>query len=331
MMNYILRNFWLRNLCVFICLLVIAPLADPYVSPFDVRFQFVFFIFCMYNLGTIHNWIFQRYILQKKQILLYFALFVPLLSVLIAIDYFVQDLVAPDINLPEWSIIPAFFNSMLFLLVAFGVNGAYRDLIQRQAALENELTRKRDELRFLQNQVNPHFLFNSLNNLYSSSIVEPEKVSERILQMAELLRYQLSCTKREFVPLQEEVAFLRSYIDIEKRRLGRQLSLSVMTSDAFSGHQITPLIFFPFLENAFKYSTGGIDTIQIQVEMKTNGREVQFFVKNTIPQNTATLPASTGIGIENAKKRLELLYTDRYTLLILPETEHFTVDLRIKI
>jgi sensor histidine kinase YesM len=330
-MNYVLQNFWLRNLCVFLCLLIIVPLADPFVSHFEVRIQVIFFIFCMYNLGTIHNWIFQRYILQKKQILFYFTLFIPLLSMLMAIDYFVQDLVAPDINLPKWSILPAFFNSMLFLLVAFGVNGAYRDLIQRQAVLENELTRKRDELRFLQNQVNPHFLFNSLNNLYSSSIVEPEKVSERILQMAELLRYQLSCAKRAFVPLQEELAFLCNYIDVEKRRLGRQLNITVTTSDPFSSQEITPLIFFPFLENAFKYSTGGIDTIRIQVDMKMHNGEIQFFVKNTVPQSANTLPVSTGIGIENAKKRLELLYSDRYTLLILPETDHFTVDLRIKI
>jgi sensor histidine kinase YesM len=330
-MNKVLQNFWLRNLSLLICLQIIIHFADPFSYLLHDRLVLVLLIVSMYVLGTLHNWMFYYFIFQKKQILYYLILFLPLFGLIVMTDFVSCNLAPHKASLPEWTIFASFFNSLLFLLVAFGLNAAYRDLMQRQDALENELIGKRSELRFLQNQVNPHFLFNSLNNLYASSIAEPETVSERILQMAELLRYQLSCSKYEFVPLQEEVDFLRNYMDVEKRRLGRQLDLKVSASDSFRGQKIAPLIFFPFLENAFKYSTGGVNTIHIQVEMKMHGDEVQFSVKNTLPQSTISLPASTGIGIENVKKRLNLLYPDRYTLLILPENEQFTVDLRIQV
>lgn len=261
---------------------------------------------------------------------MYFAFLLPILTVYALTHWWANHNIGFIADNKPWSVFDAIFNCLLFLFIGFGFNSAYREIMHRQTNLESELLAKRNELRFLQNQVNPHFLFNSLNNLYSSSIAEPSKVSAHILQMADLLRYQLSSAKREFVPLGDEVDFLKNYMDVEARRLGQQVVSTVETTGDFERKNIAPLLFLPFLENAFKYATGGVSTAKIEVRINAESGFVQFFVKNSLPQNAALSPISTGIGIENAQKRLELLYPNRFTLYIKPAETEFLVDLKIK-
>ncbi len=329
-MKYILANIWLRNICLYTVLVLINYQASPdNVTGYDILA--VLMAFCMlYCASMINNIILIPDVLPKHKWRGYLFALATLLVFMTVTDSLVQTFLPKPPDGFEWSWTSSLVASSMFLLVGFGINSAYREIMRRQSLLEQELLSKRNELRFLQNQVNPHFLFNALNNLYSASITEPEKVSERILQMAELLRYQLSSSKRESVPLREEVDFLTNYIDVEKRRLGRQALITLEKTGDFKGQEIAPLLFLPFLENAFKYSTGGSTPAIIQIKLESTPSSIHFYVQNTLPEGNITPKNSTRIGIENVQKRLELLYPQRYELAIMSVNAAFSVDLTVR-
>lgn len=329
-MKYILSKEWLRNLCLWAVLMLVFFVNKP--QPLTNRESLIATVSLtvLYASIWLNNIIISKFWLEKGKFFLYFIALLPILTIYTMVHWWANHNIAFIADNEPWNLFDAIFNCLLFLFIGFGFNSAYREIMRRQASLETELLAKRNELRFLQNQVNPHFLFNSLNNLYSSSLAEPGKVSGHILQMADLLRYQLSSAKREFVPLVDEVDFLKNYMDIEARRLGQQVVLEVETMGNFEGKNIAPLLFLPFLENAFKYATGGISTAKIEVRIISEARGVQFFVKNSVPENIVPMPVSTGIGIENAQKRLELAYPNQFLLLIKPAATEFWVDLKIK-
>jgi len=330
-MRYILSKEWLRNLCLWAAINLIFFVNKP--VPLTNRESLIATISLSVLYGSIwlNNTIVSKLWLKKGSFLLYFVAVLPILTVYVLTHWWANHNIAFIADDEPWSVFDALFNCLFFLFVGFGISSAYREIMSRQTNLESELLAKRNELRFLQNQVNPHFLFNSLNNLYSSSIAEPSKVSAHILQMADLLRYQLSSAKREYVPLADEVVFLKNYMEIESRRLGQQVVLTVETTGDFERKNIAPLLFLPFLENAFKYATGGISTASIDVRVNAESDFVRFFVKNSLPQNAPQAPISTGIGIENAQKRLELLYSNKFVLSVKPTETEFSVDLKIKL
>jgi two-component system, LytTR family, sensor kinase len=305
--------------------------ASPIASTWEHKGVLVFLFLVMYSSVWLNNKLLFRFTLPENKFGRHFLFLCCLLPIMMFTDYFALKILPIHPFQIQWSFWPSILSCCIFLFVGFGFNSAYREIIRRQSVLEQELLTKRNELRFLQNQVNPHFLFNSLNNLYSASISEPEKVTERILQMAELLRYQLSCSKREFVALQEEIDFLINYIDIEKRRLGRQVMIYLEKEGNFGQKEIAPLLFLPFLENAFKYSTGGLKAATVTIRLKATADGCHFFVENSLPENTSPLPVSTGIGIENVQKRLELMYNNKHELSIKPSESSFSVDLNVRL
>jgi two-component system, LytTR family, sensor kinase len=328
-MKYILSNELLRNICLYILLISLQMFASPILSTFEQKKALVLLTSIMFTCVWLNNRMLFRYTLPQNQPLRHLLFLCLLLPIMMYANYTAIKIIPLHPFQNTWSFWPSLLSSCIFLFVGFGFNSAYREIIRRQSVLEQELLTKRNEIRFLQNQVNPHFLFNSLNNLYAASITEPAMVSERILQMAELLRYQLSCSKREFVTLNEEIEFLENYIDIEKRRLGKQAQIFFEKNGTFGQKEIAPLLFLPFLENAFKYSTGDIVPAVINIRMEGKPNSMEFYVQNTIPENTLPLPTSTGIGIENVQKRLELLYNGQYELSIKPEKKTFEVFLKI--
>ena len=328
-MQYILSNEWLRNLCLLVLAFTAWCLGGSHPLTGKEALAVAVYVTTLYLACWLNNRILHHFLGSKKNIWLYFIPLVPNLAVVVFVENWTH-LQVPIAAVDPWTLNNSVVHCLIFLFFGFAINLTYREIMRLQTALETELLAKRNELRFLQNQVNPHFLFNSLNNLYSSSIAEPENVSGHILQMADLLRYQLSSAKQEFVPLAEEVVFLENYMDVEARRLGPQVDLTIETRGDFLKKNIAPLLFLPFLENAFKYAMGGISTAKIDVRINVEAFFVQFFVKNSLPENVGAQPVSIGIGIENAQKRLELLYPRQFLLLIKPAETVFWVDLKIE-
>jgi sensor histidine kinase YesM len=185
------------------------------------------------------------------------------------------------------------------------------------------------ELKFLKTQIHPHFLFNTLNNLYALTLKKSEKAPEMVLKLSELINYMLyECTADE-VPLNKEVKFIQSYIAIEKMRYGDKLEVDVRVTGDTTNSRVAPMIILPFVENCFKH--GASEELQqgwVTVQIEATPETLLIKVENS-KAHSENNHNGTGIGVQNVKRRLSLLYPDRHELKILDGQETFLVILTI--
>ena len=202
---------------------------------------------------------------------------------------------------------------------------------QREQTLEAEQQRTAAELQLLKAQLHPHFLFNTLNNLYSHTLDASPKSPEIVLKLSELLRSMIYDSNSPRIPLHREIALLRNYITLEQIRYGDRLDISVTVTGDTGKYQIAPFLLLPFLENAFKHGTGkqlGICWITMDIEV--DGAVLYFKLVNSADPVTGEEPAKTGgVGLTNVRRRLELLYTDKYRFRTARLEEAFVVDLEM--
>ncbi|MFK7813360.1 MAG: sensor histidine kinase [Maribacter sp.] len=193
---------------------------------------------------------------------------------------------------------------------------------------------KEAELKLLKAQLNPHFLFNTLNNLYGLSVIKSDKLPELMLKLSDLLRYSLYETKEVIVPFEKELTYLENYISLEKIRLEDKTDISLIKKGNFSSTQIAPMLLIVFVENAFKH-LGAIrgEHSHVEVNIKGNSNVLEFNCSNTINTNTkleANLEiGESGIGLKNAKKRLALIYPKKHKLSITQNNLEYIVNLKL--
>lgn len=219
--------------------------------------------------------------------------------------------------------------SIILLLSAAGIS-IFTDYLYVVRKVQHlELSKSRQELLVLKSQINPHFLFNNLNSLYALACSKSGSTPTAILQLSELMRYLIEIAPRDLVSLSEELSFLKSYMAMEKLRMNDDAKCQLNTAQAdYSDYRIPPLILLPFIENAFKHGAelnpGEID-IQIFLSVQRN---VLFFeVSNIFTE--IKVNDRNGTGLANIRKRLELIYQDKYTLEIKEEHNCFTVKLSL--
>ncbi|HEY3403311.1 MAG TPA: histidine kinase [Ohtaekwangia sp.] len=220
------------------------------------------------------------------------------------------------------SIYPVTFSAVTIKLLKYW----YTNQKAQQVLKEEKL---RAELNFLKTQIHPHFLFNTLNNLYALTLKKSERAPDMVLKLSELINYMLyECTSDE-VLLSKEIKFIRNYIDIEKMRYGDKLDIDLRISGDVSDRKIAPLILLPFVENCFKH--GASEELQqswVKVSVDVQPHVILIKVEN----NKASGNGHTrkeGIGIQNVKRRMDLLYTNRHELKIMDGEETFLVVLTI--
>ncbi|HLG40681.1 MAG TPA: histidine kinase [Chitinophagaceae bacterium] len=211
-----------------------------------------------------------------------------------------------------------------------------------RVTIKNQLTeakavaeQSQSELRFLQSQLSPHFLFNTLNNMYGLSLTQHEKVPGLLLKLSDLLRYSVYDAKELYVPLKNEVAYIKDYIDFEKIRIGEKLELTTSVEEPIDPDvKIAPLLLIVFIENAFKHSKNTTEQkIYINITLKTWANSILFSIKNSNNENKGKndmLKENSGFGLENVMKRLELLYKDKYDLKIDNTEGYYHVMLQLK-
>jgi sensor histidine kinase YesM len=175
------------------------------------------------------------------------------------------------------------------------------------------------ELHLLQSQLSPHFLFNTLNNLYGLSITQHEKIPALLLKLSSLLRYSVYDVKDLFVPLKSEIDYISNYIDFEKIRIGDRLVLNSSFAPVTSEEiKIAPMLLITFIENAFKHSKNTVDKeIFVDIDLRIWNDRILFSVKNSYNRDENLQPGlkkDSGIGLVNAKKRLDLLYANEHEL-----------------
>lgn len=184
------------------------------------------------------------------------------------------------------------------------------------------------QLQELKAQVNPHFLFNTLNNIYSHSLVQSPKTPEMILKMSDLMSYILYECNEDKVPVINELAFIRNYVDLEKLRYEDQIDIRFSVEELSKGKKIAPLIFIPFVENAFKHGGNrGSENKFVEIEIRVESEKISLNVRNSISERMDN--REKGIGLENVKKRLDLLYNQAYSLGFNNNPDIFSVQLEI--
>lgn len=222
-----------------------------------------------------------------------------------------------------------FFNlfGVTILALTFGValKMARDSFIRRQED-------KNAELKLLKAQLNPHFLFNTLNNLYGLSVIKSDKLPSLMLKLSDLLRYSLYDTKEQFVSLDKEIQYLENYVSLERIRLEDSTEINFKILGELGSKEIAPMLLIVFVENAFKHLGSISNNNKVSIAVEINQRSLSFLCTNTIDNSikeTSLDKGMSGIGLVNAKKRLEFLYPSSHELKITQDSKQHTVDLKI--
>lgn len=244
------------------------------------------------------------------------------------------DLETPEkLRRPHHSLLYPFTGSSAIFFLVFtvstcsGVIQKWLEIEKKKQEIENE--KLATELSFLKTQINPHFLFNTLNNIYSLALVKSDATADAVLKLASIMRYVLSETKHDLVSLQKEIQFIQHYIELQKVRLTDKVSIQFLVEGDTQGKQIAPLILIPFVENAFKYGISTREISNIEFNIQINEKSIVFTSQNHIVAGDKESNEKTGIGLQNTKRRLELLYPQKHTLSVSEENGNFVVHLTL--
>lgn len=335
----IIENKWYREVIIFLILCLVAILNDRtgFVDMGEIANGLFIFIVLYVHLQL------QRFLvlplLAKGQYFGYlsvaFALLLSYSVLAYSLDHWLSKVGwYDDFEGKHWQLWLYYFLSCLLcvppLLLVFYIVGYYKKERedQEKRILLNEL-----ELQLLRSQLDPHFLFNSMNNLYGISLEKPQEVSIRILQLSSIMRYQIQLSKMEKVSLEQDLLFITDYIALETQRLGErchvQFDCSIAPQDG-TRYTIAPLILITFIENCFKHValTNTISAPNISIVLSLKDNCLKLSTNNSYcPQQAKA--SSTGIGLTNVKKRLDILYTNRYKLTLEDANKVYQVTLEI--
>ncbi|WP_019948864.1 sensor histidine kinase [Hymenobacter aerophilus] len=210
-------------------------------------------------------------------------------------------------------------NAVFTMLLSLGLLMVWRTVAQRRNLLRRNLLEREQQLRLLEAQVNPHFLFNTLNSLYALSLTQSPQTPDMLLALAGLMRYQLESTKHAQVPLADELAYLRDYARLQELRLGARcpVTLVLPAEEEVAGLTVPPLLFLALVENAFTYGTRRAVGSFVALELTVQERHLTLTLRNALPPPTDQ-QGGTGTGLSNTRQRLALLYPHRHRLLAAP-------------
>lgn len=210
------------------------------------------------------------------------------------------------------SILASLFLQVLVIAIAVGIRHIMRSNEQKMEAEEQQRKSAEAELVWLKNQLNPHFLFNTLNNISSLTQIDPDQAQERIGQLSEALRYALYDSNASFVPLSGEIDFMENYIDLMALRCNEhtQVERSFVRPD--HEVQIAPLLFISLIENAFKHGVSARVDSFVRISLQPEGRDLHFLCENSLLEKGGEDRSGSGIGLANLRRRLELIYPERH-------------------
>lgn len=273
---------------------------------------------------------------KKKGWVSYIPFFLLLLALFTFLNYkFFQDwsiYVFPDYYFISyynwWEIALIYF---IYITITSLIKSAKTAFVLYQVRAELEETEKQKvqmELKALKSQINPHFLFNTLNGIYSMALDRDNRLPDTVLQLSDLMRYFLYEAKDDVVPLQKELQLLDTYIALQKLRLGDDLRVDVIKKGEVSNQKIAPLLLITFLENAFKHGDKSAEGEFLWLEIIINKEHLYFKLKNKKgPDNLLDTNEYKGLGLDNIRRRLELIYPGDYSLDIQNEDVYFIVEL----
>ncbi|MEQ9307988.1 MAG: sensor histidine kinase [Balneolaceae bacterium] len=226
-------------------------------------------------------------------------------------------------------VFPILFSNVFLMYIAVFFSSIALRLSSRWFETEEE--RHRVQMSYLTSQISPHFLFNTLNSIYGLAIVKAPKAADMVGKLSEMMRYTLDSSRNEMVPLTKELDYLRGYIELQKVRLDENIETDILIEEDENGKQIAPLILLPFIENAFKYGVNAEQNSKIKIHIKLNEQDLKLTVFNNKVDVDSQHLKKSGFGIENTKKRLNLIYPERHELEIIENSYDFMVKLQIQL
>lgn len=272
----------------------------------------------------------------KFYVLNFIFLFVTV-SFFTAVDIALSTFIAlPDMeNRPSLVIFPFFLHTVLCVVALWVSIGQYLMEKEKRTKIEiEELKREKaeSELKFLKTQINPHFLFNALNNIYTMTYIGDKSAHEKIAMLSDMLRYVLYDCESDLIPLGEEVKYIRSYIEFQQLKTEKKQNITFLYNKGNENYMIAPMLLIPFIENGFKHSRIEKDRSGfVSILLSQTKEKLLFTVKNS--HSGEKMPAKPskdrGIGIENVRNRLELLYPGKYLLDVRTDDHEHSIYLEL--
>ncbi|MEN0004318.1 MAG: histidine kinase [Bacteroidota bacterium] len=290
--------------------------------------------FLFYVNRYLVDWLYEqkRYVLF---VLLNLALVFALIPVRIRFNMLFPNIpLTPGLDIDarlRWGMASFVTNLMINGLGIFYYILKNRYRVERQN--QEEISRQNEaQLQFLRAQINPHFLFNTLNNIYSLAVIQSEKTADMVLQLSQLLRYVVYDGKADLVALDREIAHIQSYINLFQMRSEASLNIMFHVSGTTAGQQIEPMILIPLVENCFKHCDFAINpNAFINLQLQVQSDQLDFYTQNTRTLQDQQKDKVGGIGLDNIQTRLALKYPNQHHLQITPSEHQFEVALTLQL
>jgi two-component system, LytTR family, sensor kinase len=326
-------SFWLTLLCI-LTLVELNGNEGSFLHIFTNEIVNIFFYAAIYYINS--EYLIPQY-LAKNKFWTYLGLLIGTAMVITPIKIFI--LYKKFYNFPydqEYLVGHQYYYYIMSLLTA-GTSTIIKITSDwaRQTRVQQELETRtmQSELNFLKSQINPHFLFNTLNSLYALTLKKSDEAPEVVIKLSEMMRYMLYECNEKLVPLSKEVLYIRNYLALEKLR-HKNMDIQFEVQGDEGSMTIAPLIFISFIENSFKHGASNHITqgfVHIHLNITTN--EINMYVENSKPEKQIATPhkRSGGIGLVNVKRRLDILYPDGYHLDIYDKPNTYAVNLWMKL
>ncbi|WP_159017852.1 sensor histidine kinase [Algibacter sp. L3A6] len=304
----------------------------PFLRNFFSYFLLVVFLFLHYYV------IVPKFYLQKKWVLYgllilacgFAVSYLPILVVDLGVDHIRPNMQIKHLQRPR-GFLSVFnvTNALIFQFFMVWILSLLLRLENRLAEVKNE--KLLSEVSYLKAQINPHFLFNTLNNIYSLTLTNSNKAPRAVLKLADMMRYIVTESSTDKVDLKKELQYIENYVELQKLRMGNQVDLQFQISGNCEGKEIGPIILITYIENAFKYGVSPEVPTKIDISITIKKNKIELFVKNDIVSVEEINKSATKEGLSNTQKRLDILYRNKYKLDIGEVQGKWEVNLLIDI
>jgi len=340
----IVNNRWVQHLTFWVVFILFFAYAWGSYDANYLKTIYVELVNLPVKILLVYSVIYLLYptFLYKGKIWHFLFFFILLIAISASLQRITDNLIIIDYFFPMWEKAPTFSFSQLVrsavnlgAVLALPMTVKLMEYIGKVQQNEQILAKEKleAELSFLKNQVQPHFLFNTLNSLYSLILKKSDQSLDVVLKLSDLLRYMLYETNSARVDLQKEINSIKSYLDLEKIRYGNRIDLSLNIWGDLGGNRVAPMLILPFIENACKHSTKGFDgTAWITIELGIKQNSLILKIENSLPSSSSNQDSMVGgIGLQNVKRRLSLIYPERHELKIEVTEESYSVHLNLEL
>jgi len=331
----IVENKWWQEIIILIFSFILFTLNDwILILSWRGFYSGLVYFFILYSHAQVNRYFLLPVLLKKHRPVLYLLMTVSLLFVFSVILYetsteflYKNCFLYKSAHQKSYQFqVATLVGTLICILGTFLMLEHYRDQKKRT---NKKLLYNQIQLNALKGQLNPHFLFNTFNTLYGISLQYPERTSDMIMKVSQLMRYQVENGNKEFVSLQDELEFISSYIELERERVGYRCDIDFQQDVDFeSNYKIAPMLLITFIENAFKHGACTIENCYVNIKINTSEDKIYLVISNSIPTKKKKI-VSTKIGLKNTMERLAILYPEKYILDIKQGELKYEVNLEI--